>query len=74
MEPNKKIPLGMSVQEALSEGEVDLFDLATSVPYWKDPEYIRAEEELIEQAERELAELYAQGKVNDDPAAGGIVF
>ena len=66
MEPNKKIPLGMSVQDALSEGEVDLSDLDTSVPYWKDPEYIRAVKESAEKNARELAELYAQGKINDD--------
>ena len=56
----------MSVQEALSEGELDLSDLDTSVPYWKDPEYIRADKELTEQAEREIAELYAQGKITHD--------
>ena len=70
MEPNKKIPLGVSVEEALSEGEVDLSDLDTSVPYWKDPEYIRIDKELTEKNERELAELYAQGKMNDDEDDG----
>ena len=63
MDPNKKIPLGMSVQEALSEGELDLSDLDTSVPYWKDPEYIRADKELTEQAEREINELLDQDQI-----------
>ena len=71
MEPNKKIPLGISVQEALSEGEVDLFDLATtSVPYWKNPEAVRLEKEFDEKCERELNELYAQGKINDEDDDG----
>ena len=70
MDPSKKIPLGMSVQDALSEGEVDLSDLDTSVSYWKDPEYKRMREELTEKNQRELDELYAQGKMNDDDDDG----
>ena len=45
MEPKNQIPLGMTVQESLSEGELDVSDLDTSVPYWEDPEYIRADKE-----------------------------
>ena len=66
MEPKNQIPLGMTVQESLSEGELDVSDLDTSVPYWEDPEYIRAVKESTEKHEREIAELYAQGKITHD--------
>ena len=46
----------MSVQDALSEGEVDLFDLATSSE-WEDPEIKQKREEILEQHEREMNEI-----------------
>ena len=70
MEPNKKIPLGMSVQEALSEGEVDLFDLATSSE-WEDPEIKELREEY-DRKEQEYVDWSSQ--FDDGKDHSGIEF